>query len=203
MSLPIRWDGRRGIRKWFPLGNIYLGDCVVAAIFHLVMMHNLATASSWKKLLYRVGFKVPTNGFAIEDYTEFLATLDEKPSGTMGVDPLQYLPWLVSKGIIKWWANYAISEGPSDTKMDTIHGAMVEYNGAMLLVELTERAYQAGTSPIPWTIEAGEVPDPNLAHAIADVSYGPSFDGIVTWGIMKSASSAFIQECAYGLFVIA
>lgn len=198
MSLPLHWDTRRGIKKWLPLGNIYLGDCVVAARYHLTMIQNLAAASTWGKLLYKLGYRPPTNGFAKADYTQYLATLNEKPSGTQGVDPSSYFAWLLAQGQIKEWKFIPLVAG---SVVSTIHEAMYDWDGCLVTLGLTTRAYQEGISSIPWTIEPGEVSSPTLGHAVADVSYGPSFDGVVTWGFMKSMSSEFMEACCWGCYV--
>src|ERR1035437_4395147 len=111
MTLPATADVRGGIRNWGMLGNDGTGGSVCAATEHLEMVHNLATTSSWKKLLYRLGFKPPSTKFTLELYTEFLATLGEKPPET-GINPEQWFPWLLTKGSITEWQAVAL-DAPS------------------------------------------------------------------------------------------
>lgn len=195
MPLPMTYDCRKGIRNWLPLGNIYLGDCVVAAWLHLTMVHNLAVSSTWKKLLYRVGFRPPSNAFAKADYAAYLATVGEVPSGTAGIDPNSFFPWLVSTGKIKDWSSVSLTPGSIVT---SIEQACVDGIGCMLTLNLTRRAYN---STRDWVVEPGDTPDPSLGHAIADVVYNPEFHGVVTWGSMKSASVDFLELCVTGCYI--
>src|ERR1035437_7965638 len=102
MTLPATADVRGGIKNWGMLGNDVNGDCVCAATEHLEMVHNLATTSSWKKLLYRLGFKPPSTKFTLELYTEFLAPVGKKPPEP-GTNRGQWSPWLLTKEIIRGW----------------------------------------------------------------------------------------------------
>lgn len=199
MALPLHYDVRRGLKNWQSLGNMVYGDCVVAAYLHLVMVHNVATSSTWKKFLYRLGFTPPSNKFAVQQYTDFLATLNEKPSGTMGVDPLTFFTWLKSTGQINDFQQIPI--GFSPFALDNVHEAMIQWNGCMLVLNLTNRAYDTGLEHIPWTIEPGDTPNPMLGHAIALVAYNPEMNGIVTWGMMKEMSNDFFTTCVYGCWV--
>lgn len=198
MTLPAYYDCRHGIRKWLDLGNFALGDCTVAAWLHLTMVHNVAAASSWKKLLYRLGYRPPHDPFAIEEYTAYLATLNEKPSPTTGVDPASFFAWLKSLGKIKDYAQIDIT-GPSGE--DSLHQAMIDWNGCLLALELTDCAYSNPFNGRPWMIRVGDVPDPNLGHAVALVVYGPLNDGVVTWGEVKNMTREFTKACVYACWV--
>jgi hypothetical protein len=162
------------------------------------MMHNLANISTWKKLIYALGFTPPSDNFAKADYKEYLATLNEVPSGTQGIDPNSFFPWLKETGRINNWQYITLVPG---LVVETIHTAMVGWDGALLVLSLTQRAYNEGLSAEPWTLESGEVPNPSLGHAIASVVYGPNDFGIVTWGMMKSMSDEFCEACVYGCYV--
>ena len=193
-TLPTFFDVRRGIKTWLDLGNWVYGDCVIAAWLHLTMVHNVAKASTWKKLLYRIGYRPPHDPFAVEEYTAFLATLHEKPSGTQGVDPFTFFTWLKGNNKIEDFQSIPAT-------LDAIHAAMIEWDGCMLILNLTNRAYNIGLSHRPWILEPGDVPNPMLGHAVALVEYGPEMNGIVTWGEMKDMSNDFSNECVYACWV--
>jgi hypothetical protein len=197
MTLPATADVRGGIRNWGMLGNDVNGDCVCAATEHLEMVHNLATTSSWKKLLYRLGFKPPSTKFTLELYTEFLATLGEKPPET-GINPEQWFPWLLTKGIITEWQAVAL-DAPS------VQQALIDWKGCLIALMLTDHAYQYTFTKEPWEMLPGDVPDPKNGHAVALVSYNQTDYGVVTWGRMKSMTNEFAAAypagCVYGCWV--
>lgn len=200
MTLPIHYDLRRGIgnRTWSWLGNDRFADCTVAAYLHLCMVHNLAAASTWQKLLYRLGYRPPHDPFAVELYTEFLSTLSEKPSGTQGVDPFTFFTWLKSKGIIEDFAQIDITGSNGE---DAIHQAMVDWNGCLLVLLLTTYAFDNYWNGKAWDMRPGDVPNPALAHAIALVEYGPLQDAAVTWAQIQSMTRAFTKACVYACWV--
>lgn len=195
MTLPLKYDCRKGIKQWLPLGNLNFGDCTVAAYLHVLMMHNLATTSSWEKLLYRIGFTPPTNKIAVEDYTAFLATLGERPSGTQGVDPGAFLTWRQSVGEIKGWMQLPAIDSNS------LREAMIQYNGVMLSLELTNRAYSTPMGRGPWVFLQGDTPNPMLGHEIAMVAYNNNLDFVITWGYMTGMTEEFATATVYAGYV--
>lgn len=197
--LPTHYDCRRGIRRWFSFGNYVWGDCTVAAYMHIVMVHMLASSSSWQRLLYRLGFNPQIDLKPVEEYTQFLATLNEKPSGTQGVDPGQFLAWEQSRGRVTEWQFIQVHTGGN--MEDIIHQAMVDWEGTILCLDLTLRAYNNGTNRGPWELEPGDTPDPTLGHSIALVEYGPKYNDIITWGINKRMSYPFTEATVYGCWV--
>lgn len=191
---PPTYDLRRGIRKWGMLGNGDDGDCVIAAFFHILMVRAVAAASSWKKLLYRVGFTPPTAKQAIALYAEYLATLGEKPGPTTGVVATGFLNWAQSKGLIAQWSELTVTDEA------TLHTAMIAETGIMLTMNLTNYAYRHFDDPVAWSIRPGDTPNPSLAHAVALVAYGPENDAYVSWGRVKSATRQFTQDCLVSAF---
>ena len=196
MTLPSHCDLRRGIRSWQALGNLTNNDCTVAAYMHLTMVHNLAAASSWQRLLYRVGFRPPHNAYATAEYVDFLR-IHGMPRSS-GVDPAQFLAWEQSKGRVLDYQTIDIS-GPDPNA--AIRQAMVDWDGCLLALEMTEEAYQIGTSRGAWILKAGQVVEPTLAHAVALVAYTPTMNAFVTWGIMKEMDVAFTNAAVYECLV--
>jgi hypothetical protein len=194
---PANYDLRRGIgnRIWQWLGNDRFGDCTVAAYLHLCMVHNIAASSSWKKLLYRAGYRPPHDPFAVVLYTEFLATLNEKPSGTQGVDPFTFFTWLKVKGIIQDFQQIDIT-APGE---DAMHQAMIDWSGCLLALNLTTYAFDTALNGKAWDVRPGDVPA--FGHAVALVEYGPLNDAVVTWGQIQSMTRAFTKECVYACWV--
>lgn len=190
---PTVIDVRGGIRKWGMLGNDVDGDCVVAATEHLQMIHNLATTSTWKRLLYRLGFKPPSTQFTLDLYTRFLASLGETGPST-GIYPGQWFPWLKAQGIITDWQ--AIALDPTSVRQ-----ALLDWKGCLLALELTSYSYNNTFGNVPWEVRPGDVPNPNLGHAVALVSSNETDYGVVTWGRMKSMTNEFFTECVNGCWV--
>lgn len=192
-TLPARYDLRRGIRRWLAFWNLVLGDCTIAAYLHIRMVQNVAAASTWKRLLYRIGFKVPDNALALSEYRDFLATLGETPSPTTGVDPSLFLAWEQKNGRITEWQQLTA------TDEDSLHAAMIAWTGVLLAIELTSRVYNHPKGE--WRLQAGDKPNPNLSHAVALVAYNATDDAVVTWGYMKSMSQQFTQSTIIGAWV--
>ncbi len=201
MTVPTHYDLRRGIKIWnWYLNNVY-GDCVVAAYLHILMVKHLSTASTWKRLLYKLGWQPPTGAFALTTYRDYLTTQGQKPGATVGIDPGSFFAWLKSTGQIIDYGQTDVSPGVDAnglTMEDRIHADMIAHNGLMLTLGLTNRAYD---EPLyvsePWSLQPGDVPNPKLDHAVALVTYGPEMDGVVTWARMKSMTRAFTQACIY------
>jgi hypothetical protein len=176
------------------LGNDVDGDCVVAATEHLEMVHHLAVTSTWKKLLYRLGFKPPSTKFTVALYTKFLASLGEKGPLT-GIYPGQWFPWLKAQGIITDW-----KEIPTDAV--EIKQAMIDWKGCVLSLALTSYAYNNTFGNVPWEIRGPEdTANPNLEHAVALVTFDETDYGVVTWGRMKSMTDQFFSTCVNGCWV--
>ena len=207
LVLPLHADVRHGIRVWPSEGNFVYGDCVVAAFEHLRMVKGTSNASSWKKLLYQIGFRPPHTPYSIEIYAKYLATLNQKPSPTIGVDPNTFFPWAEENKLITAWGTVNVDKTFVDanglTMRDRLHQAMIDYRGVMTSIELTTDAYQNFENGKPWDVgpSPADQPNPNLGHETALVAYGPELDSVVTWGQMKSQTAAFTEDTTYQAFV--
>ena len=199
MTLPTHYDCRRGIYRWSPLGNLLSDDCTVAAYLHLVMIHNLAAASSWQRLIYRLGYRVPHSPYAVQEYVDFLATIGEKAG--VGVNPDQFLAWEKEKGRILEYQYVQLNGLAAPDLLDTLNQAMIDWNGCLITVALTNRAYDEGTLRGAWHLEPGDVPNQNLEHAVALVAYGPRMESVVTWGEMKDMTRPFTEATINGCWV--
>lgn len=202
MTYPTVLDLRRGIKNWQGLGNVIEGDCTVAAYEHVNMVHNLATSSWWKRLAYQAGYRPPTNQYALDEYAAFLSTLGERPSPTTGVDPNAFLTWEQNQGRITEWESYDFNSNAlqSANKNDVIRQVTSDWTGCLIGLELTNRAYRIGNGPGAWTLDAGDTPNPHLAHAVAGVGYGLDNIIIVTWGVAKQMSNDFAAACVFELW---
>lgn len=201
-TLPQHADLRDGIRNWDTLGNAVDGDCVVAAWLHLTMIHNLAAASSWKKLLYRLGYRAPHSAFALKEYADFLLTLNEVPSPTQGIYPEQFFAWLKATGRIVDYQQVPLGLQGSAGNEDVIRQAMLDWNGCVLGIEMTPRVYAEGVTPgVTWDLLPGDVVSPKLGHAVAMVAFSPDRNAIVTWGLMKEMTTALTNAAVYGCWV--
>lgn len=192
VTLPTHADLRHGIANWLPLGNLGYGDCTIAAYEHINMIHNLATTSWWKRLAYRIGYQPPSNAYAISEYAAYLATVGEKPSPVNGVNPDDFLAWEQKQGRVNSYQFYPTTTANAS---DTIREVMLQWNGCMVGLLLTERAYEAQGA---WVLEPGDTPSINLAHAVAMVAYSNDMNGIVTWGKMKEMTVEFANATVYG-----
>ena len=168
-----------GIRVWGWKGNERLGDCVAAAIEDLIQAKGTATASTWRKVLYRLGFTPPSNRRTVQLYTKFLATLNELPSATQGIDPATFLEWLRVQGEIVEWSAYPIGQ---DRTLSAVQAGYT-YGGAVLTLALTENMYNGFTDNHPWGIGNGPGNTPlwALNHAVALVRNTGKELVIATW----------------------
>ena len=188
MPLPTAVDLRRGITNWLPLGNLSRNDCTIAAYEHVNMVKNLAASSWWKRLAYKIGYRPPSNSYAISEYVDFLATLNERPGA--GVAPSQFLAWEKQQGRISDYTNLDIYQGNAN---DIIRQGMIDWTGCLLVLELTKRAYWLGDWPGKWELVGNDKPLPSLVHAVAMVGYGPLNNIIITWGIAKQMTIPFTE----------
>ena len=207
LSLPAHYDVRNGIRRWLGMGNFQDGDCVIAAFEHCRMVKATTNASTWQRLVYRLGFRPPHSPYAVEVYAEFLATLGQKPGPSQGIDPNAFFPWAKEKGLITDWGHVNVDKTFVDSNglamRDRLHKSMIDYRGVMLSIELTPNAYNNFMSRTPWHVgtATADTPDPNLAHETLLTTYGPDLDSVVTWGQMKSQTAAFTEATTYEAFV--
>lgn len=205
-TLPLKYDVRNGIRKWGGMGNFLDGDCTIAAFEHIRMVKATTGASSWQKLIYQAGFRPPHTPYALEVYTQYLATLGEKPPNA-GVDPASFLTWAQEHKMITAWGSINIDKTFVDANgfgmRDRLHQAMINYRGVMLSVELTLNACNYYQKPQPWHIGTGPNDQPNaaFAHETALVAYTPDLDEVVTWGQMKAETPAFTLATVYDAHV--
>ncbi len=200
-------DVRHGIRRWGGMGNFVFGDCVIAAFEHARMVKGTAQASSWQRLLWRVGFRPPHTPYAIGIYAQYLATLGEKPGPAQGVDPALFLPWAESKGLIKAWgtvnADPHFIDAQGRDMRARLRDATAAYNGVMLSISLTENAYRDYNLQTPWDVgpDPADQPDYALGHETLMVVSGPNDDAVVTWGQMKTQTAAFTEATTYAAYV--
>ena len=202
MTTPISADVTGGIpnRSLKGYGNLIDGDCVVAARYHIEMFKNIAKGSSFKKLLWKVGFHCPTNQDAIVNYTNYLVTQDQKPGLDVGVNVATYFNWCVANGEFDAWSQV---DTWSPGAEERLNAAMIRFRGVLLVGELTQNAYVNSAPNYTWTTGTGkgDVPVPSLSHAIAYDHYTPKFKEAVTWGYRQRMTPEFFTQFAQGAFV--
>ena len=205
MTIPDTYDARRGLRNWGMFGNNVDGDCIVVAIENLRMLHNVAAASTWKRFMYRLGFRPPHTPFVLQEYADFLLTQGEKPSPSTGVDPLQFFTWLKVTKKIDDFQQIIIGQNNNifydEKKNDLIREACVGWNGCLLTLYLTKHAYDTGLEHKPWSLLTTDPPSYSLAHAVAMVAYSKTSNAVVTWGMMKEMTIGFTDYTVYGCWV--
>lgn len=193
VALPSSANVTGGIRNFGELGNDVDGDCVCAGTEHNVDCKGTTLASRWRKIKYLLGFKPPSSVYTVELYTEFLATLGEKPGPDMGIYCSQWFPWLKAKGLIVDWGM---------VKGD-LRQAMIDYRGIVLTLELTQNAWQYFPSGKPWDVgpNPNDQPSPSLGHAVMLCEYTPDLLTVVTWGALQSMTYDFWTTCGQGAYV--
>lgn len=195
--VPLHADVRGGIRRPPNFGNLFFGDCVVAMYCNLLLTKNVTKASTWRKILYRLGFRPPTNAEAIDDYRTYLATLGETPSPTQGIYPDGFFAWLKAQGKIKDWGTIDY------TNQSLVQQAMIEHRGVGLTMALTPSAIgKDAVQMAVWDVNVGRGNQPNQAyqHAVALVEYNPTTYAIFTWGETNRLTRAFYTACVNGCY---
>ena len=199
MTAPATADVRGGIRNWGgALGNEVDGDCVAAAFEQLRKTHEVTKASSFKKVVYKLGFRPPHENYTLAVYTEFLATQGMLPGPDAGIDPDQFFPWLLSKGMVKDWGKVPVSD------VDACKQAVVDHHGCLLTVTLTPAC--VGSEAIPngiWTVDStnkNTTLNPQWGHGIAWVKYNPIYDICVTWGFIVNLTPEFWAAAVNGVY---
>jgi hypothetical protein len=188
----LRADVRGGITNWDgALGNIDYGDCVIAGFEHLRMTHEVATASTFKKVLYKLGFRPPHAPYTVEVYTEYLATLGETPGPNAGVDPQGFLTWAKSKGMVKDFGSVITSD------IYTAEQAMIDHDGLMLLVDASNLTAAEESSNAVWD---ASTPSSGADHCIALVKYDPKYWYAVTWGFIVRLTQNYVTNATFGAF---
>ena len=188
----------RFIRNWGTLGNLVEGDCTAAAYYHVIMALEVINGSTFKRVLYRLGYRVPHSPFVVKEYTAYLATLGQKPSATTGVDPAGWLQWQQDQGNVLAWKQL-----PTPLTEAVLRQALDYFGGVMLGGELSQNAMG---SVGPWlnfawrySTNSFDQPDPNLGHEVAYLDYTKNMDRCVTWGQWQYMTITFREKCfTYG-----
>lgn len=188
MTTPLSGNVTGGIRNFGALGNDEDGDCVDAAVEHIVMCKSTTMASRWKKILYYLGYKPPSTKYTLALYAEYLATLGEKPGPETGVDPGSYLAWLLAQGDITSWGII---------KPEAANQAILDYRGILAAVALTTNSYEGKPGAL-WIVgpNAKDQPNPQLGHGIAIVEYTPTEYTCVTWGYLQDMTVEYLDTCS-------
>lgn len=195
MSVPLHYDVRGGIRNWGgALGNYLDGDCVIAGFEQLRKTKNVTAASTWRRVLYRLGFRPPHEAYTIAVYSEYLATVGEKPGPTVGVDPGAFFTWAKAKGLVKDFGSVEV------TNREVVEQAMIDHRGLLLVLNLTRGSYTYAKPGALWNLGPAPqgVPDPQLGHAIALVAYDQAVYNCVTWGLVVRLTPEYFAACVYG-----
>ncbi len=199
--LPKSADVTGGIpdRSLKAYGNIDHADCVVAAYFHIEQFKNVAKGSSFKKLIWRAGFHVPTNTDALDQYVAYLTYIGDKPTANVGVSVAGFLNWQEhSLGNVAAWSQI---DTWSPGAEDRLHQAMIDFRGVILAGDLTLNAVNTRKM---WTTgtSAADQPNANFGHAVALCRYVTGqFDEVVTWGYRQRMTPQFSRFAFDGAFV--
>lgn len=185
---PPSADVSNGVTAWGMLGNDTYGDCGVAAFEH----YRMAKAGALNG-----GFVIPSDAETESLYFTYgLAQGEPGPQPDQGVQNATFLKWLFDEGHISGYAQV------DHTNADEVHAAMIDFNGVLVGVNLTDDAQQLFGQGLPWTIAQGETADPNMGHDILLVKYDQSGDTFVTWGAEQASTIGWDGACVDEAWVI-
>jgi hypothetical protein len=175
---------------------------------------------------YETGFRPPHAAYVIDEYYAYgIAQGEPGPHPDFGVTNLTMLTWLYQQtkthpGVDEIaFAEVVLPGTSAQDNADTLHRAMIEFRGCLVGVLLTDQAEGQFARGEPWSISAADPIDPNLAHDVALVAYGPTpaaglpsyiraplaptvNDWLITWGDWQPATFAYDQAGITDAWVI-
>ena len=107
--------------------------------------------------------------------------------------------------LLAWYrAGKIVAFAPVDyTDPTAVDAAMAAFTGAYCGVNLTDDADQLFSERQPWTVAAGQRPDPNEGHCIVKVGAdGNGTDTWVTWGALQESTTDWTAACVDEAWVI-
>ena len=197
-DVPASGDVSRGITSWLMLGNDQYGDCGPAATEHFRMSKGLYS-----------GDETPTEAETVALYFDYgIAQGEPPPQPDEGVENATWLAWLFAESQSAKLAGDDIDEFAyaevNISSVDNINSAMLEFNGVLCGVNLTD--YDEQDFPnVPWGTQTPVQPNPQLGHDIVKVRFGqsgPAGDTYVTWGALQQATTGWSSACIDEAWVI-
>ena len=177
---PPSADVGAGITAWGMDGNATYADCVPAASDHYQVAKSAGTEQPG-----HLGGAGPVALYF--DYGRAMGEPGRYPDE--GVVIATWLLWLYRRGVIEGFCEL------DPTDRTEVHGAMVDYAGVLLGVELTEEAETLFERHLPWTL-AGTRPTPGMGHGVLLVAYEPGgTETCVTWGALQEMTLAWETGC--------
>ncbi len=180
-----------------PLGNLTIGDCVMAAIEHGRMAKAyLRGVDAAGAPQYEPGFRPPHTGYTLELYYGCGESLGyPTPPGQLGPDdglPIaSALEYLRQHGIIEAYVQLPLvaPDGRTWTPTGLLNWATSNFRAVVTGVYLPASSYNAwhpyGTV---WQWDDAMTPDIHLSHALARVGYNGQQVVYWTWGSKVVAS---------------
>jgi hypothetical protein len=107
--------------------------------------------------------------------------------------------------LLSWYqAGQVLAFAPVDhTDPAAVDAAMAAFHGAYVGVNLTDDADSLFVQHQPWTVSAGQRPDPNDGHCIVKVAAdGQQLDTWVTWGALQQSTRDWTAACLDEAWVI-
>lgn len=199
---PPEGDVTKGLTAYGMDGNDRYGDCGVAGTDHGRMVKALVSLDADGNPVWQPGFAPwGTDGCLSRYFAYGIAQGEPGPEPDYGVDNTNWLTWCLAEDVAEKGADgddlvaFMEIDVSSPGAADRIHAAMLEYDGVLVAVSLTDDAEQLFSAHQPWSLAGGEQPDPNEGHDIYLVKYGPSGDCFVTWGALQWATVDWDSAC--------
>jgi len=126
--------------------------------------------------------------------SEYLAYTQGTDSGASVVDLLLHL----------YKTGRILAFAPVDhTSAHEVDAAMAAFHGVFVGVNLTSDADALFEHDLPWTVSAGQRPDPGDGHCLLKVGAGGrEFDTWVTWGAVQRSSRDWTRACIEEAWVV-
>ena len=173
------FDITEGVHTYGWKGNRRFGDCVEVAFEDLRQLKYLHNENEVARLWADVHGIPGRAHLTFSLYAQYLATLGEKPSPTIGSSPTGFLAWCYQHGLINEWASIELGTD----RVSAVTEAADTYHGAMLTLMLTADMYQGFDDHVPWgtPLGYGETPLPQFTHEVALVRATPDYLVVATW----------------------
>jgi hypothetical protein len=215
------WDQTRGIKELFMLGNgpdsgnppYYpdgVGDCVPVSVQNGRLFQSLTGTSIVNGVVtatFVPNFRRPHTAWVLNGrYFPYGVAMGEQgqPPAPVnkpdeGSDPTTYADWVVSQDAeVEFSAEIDVSDAVSNPEgvLLRIKQAAVDFDGVAICVNLcpnNENEFNLGQ---PWTVGAGNAPDPNEGHGVWIDAFTPTHAQVATWGFADQlVTNEWLTQC--------
>lgn len=187
IKIPVTCGRLNIIQDWLMLANDTLGDCTIAAIYHLEML--------WKKMTNKI-FN-PTNQEAITTYSEITGYNPSNPNSDQGAIISDVLSYWKIKGIFNEVQDgqdkiNAYVEIKNVLSTTNIKIGTYLFNGVDIGFEVPQYILDSGSKI--WDIQKKGNHSIAGGHSVTIIDYDSKYFYVVSWGQIYKMTFDFYQK---------